>query len=61
MESGSMGNIMELEHFNGQMEAFTKVNGKIVEKMEKGNLQESMAQYLKENGKTENTMEKENS
>ena len=40
MGSGNLANIMELEHSSGQMEVYIKENGKTVEKMEKGNLQE---------------------
>jgi hypothetical protein len=40
MESGNLGNIMGLEHFNGLMEVYIRENGKTVEKMGKGSLQE---------------------
>jgi hypothetical protein len=42
------------------MEAFTKVNGVIVEKMEEENLQGEMVQYMKENGSKVNTTAEEN-
>ena len=39
MGNGTMENTMELVHLYGQMEVFTKENGKIAEKMEKESLQ----------------------
>tara|TARA_B110000285_G_C14504674_1_gene329675 strand:+ start:258 stop:452 length:195 start_codon:yes stop_codon:yes gene_type:complete len=40
LELGCMANIMGLEHSNGQMDQYIKVNGKTVVKTEMGSSQE---------------------
>jgi hypothetical protein len=55
-----MESIMELAHFNGLMEVFTRENGRIAEKMARGNSLELMELYMKVNGLMGNTMERVN-